>query len=250
MVAFEKVTSNLGLADHHHIGKSGYTKLHGPFLPRILFEVGLAQKGCGRIYNRLMNYNGNIIKEVKEKWETVLNEEINYKTIEKAFIELKKCQGSAYQKYFQFKLLQSRTAIRDKLYIMNLTDTNLCPLCETYIETIKHAFIECDYVNTLWYQIEQWLEIKLKKTIKLSITDKIFGRHDSNEIIDKVILSAKIVIFNNRKECKFHHIRDVKRVLFKQLCIEEYHAMLNLDEHKFMQIWEPVYDEIQSMYNV
>ena len=79
-----------------------YAKRHGPFLPRILFEVGLAQKGCGRIYNRSMNYNGNIIKAVKEKWETVLNEGINYKTIEKAFIELKKCQGSAYQKYFQF----------------------------------------------------------------------------------------------------------------------------------------------------
>ena len=197
-----------------------------------------------------MDYNGNIIIEVKEKWETVLNEEINYKTIEKAFIELKKCQRSAYQKYFQFKLLHSRTAIKDKLYTMNLSETNICPLCETYIETIKHAFIECDYVNTLWYQIEQWLKGKLKKTIKLSNTDKIFGRQDSDGIIDKVILSAKIVIFNNRKDCKFHHIRDFKRVLFKQLCIEEYHAMLNLEEHKFMQIWEPVYDELQSIYNV
>ena len=227
-----------------------YKKLPGPFFPRILFEVGLAQKGCGRIYNRLMNFNGSIIKEVKEKWETVLNEEIDYKIIENAFIDMKKNPGSAYQKYFQFKLLHSRTAIRDKLYIMKLIDTNLCPLCETYVETIKHAFIDCIYANTLWYQIEQWLKIKLKKTIKISTTDKIFGRHDSNEIIDKVILSAKLVIFNNRKDCKFHHIRDVKRVLFKQLCIEEYHAMLNLEEDKFMQKWEPVYDELHNMYNV
>ena len=75
-----------------------YTKLHGPFLPRILFKVSLAAKGCGRIYNRLMTHNGNILKEVKEKWEAVLNEEINYKTVEKAFTELTKCKGSAYQK--------------------------------------------------------------------------------------------------------------------------------------------------------
>ena len=75
-----------------------YTKLHGPFLLRILFEVGVADKGCGRIYNRLMTNNGNILKEVKEKWEAVLNEEINYKTVEKAFTELTKCKGSAYQK--------------------------------------------------------------------------------------------------------------------------------------------------------
>ena len=64
-----------------------------------------------------------------------------------------------------------------------------------------------------------------------------------------MILSAKIVIFNNRKDSKYHHIRDIKRVLFKQLRIEEYHATLNLEEHKFMRVWEPVYEKLQNMYN-
>ena len=47
----------------------------GPYLPRILFDVGLANKGCNRTYNKLMVYNSNIIIEVKNKWERVLNEE-------------------------------------------------------------------------------------------------------------------------------------------------------------------------------
>ena len=82
-----------------------YNNLNDPFLPRTLFEIGLTEKVCNRIYNRLMIYNGNILWEVKEKWETVLNEDIRYKTVEKAFIDLSKCKGSAYQKYFRFKLL-------------------------------------------------------------------------------------------------------------------------------------------------
>ena len=53
-----------------------------------------------------MELNGNIIKEVKEKWEKVLNEEIGYKIIENAFFKiLPKLKASAYHKYLQFKLL-------------------------------------------------------------------------------------------------------------------------------------------------
>ena len=226
-----------------------YNKLTGPFLPMILFEIGLNENGCSRIYNKLMTYNVNILKEVKEKWETVLNEEIRYKMVEKAFSDLTKCKGSAYQKYFQFKLLHSRTAVRDKLYTMNLSDTNICPLCETNIETIKHVFLECTHVTTLWHQLEKWLKIKLKKTVKLSDSDKIFGGQNSEDLIEKVILSTKIVIFDNSKNIKYHHIKDVKRTLFKQLRIEEYHAMLNLEEQKFMKVWEPVYEELCNMYN-
>ena len=63
-------------------------KIMGPFLPRILAETGLNIKGCSSIYNRLMTYDGNILKGVKEKWEEILNEEVNYKIIETAFKEI------------------------------------------------------------------------------------------------------------------------------------------------------------------
>ena len=103
------------------------------------------------------------------------------------------------------------------------------------------------YVTTLLHQLEQWIKIKLNKIVELSNSDKIFGRQNSEEIIEKMILSAKIAIFNNRKNRKYHHIKDVKSVLFKQLHIEEYHATLNLEEHNFMNVWEPVYDDLYDI---
>ena len=46
-----------------------------------------------------MNYNGNVIKEIKEKWERNLNEEIDYTTIKNAFKEIPKINENVYHKY-------------------------------------------------------------------------------------------------------------------------------------------------------
>ena len=81
-----------------NINKEKYSKFDGPHMPRILMEIGMTGKGCNTTYNKLMAYNGNVIQEVEEKWENVLNEEIQNDVVEKAFIALTKCKESAYQK--------------------------------------------------------------------------------------------------------------------------------------------------------
>ena len=194
-------------------GNNEYKKISGPHLPKILSEIGLLNKGCSRIYNILMTYNGNVIKDVKEKWERTLNEEVGYTIIEHAFKAIPKINENTYQKYLQFKLLHLRTATNEKLFMMNINDSDLCPLCNTNIETIKHTFLECNFLIILWNDIEKSVKRSTKQTIKLSNIDKIFGRQTSDKLIDKIILYTKRVIFNNRKNGKIHNINDVKRKL-------------------------------------
>ena len=75
-------------------------------------------------------------------------------------------------------------------------------------------------MNTqLWFRIEQWLKLKTNRTIKLSNIDKIFGRQSKDKLIEKVILCAKMVIFNNRKNGENHNIIEVKKALYRQLSI-------------------------------
>ena len=158
-----------------------------------------------------MNYNDNVIKEIKEKWERNLNEEIDYNVIENAFKEIPKMNENAYQKYLQFKLLHLRTATNEKLFKMNIKNTNICPLCKSHIESINHVFLECNFVIILWNDIEKWIKKCTKKTVKLTNIEKIFGTQNSDKLIDKIILNAKTIIFNNRKKEKIHNIFDVKR---------------------------------------
>ena len=85
--------------------------------------------------------------------------------------------------------------------------------------------------------------------MKLTNIDKIFGRLSSDVIIDRIILSTKTVIFNNRKKGKLHQINDLKRALFRQLRIEEYQATLSANDTQFVEIWGQVYTELYNMYS-
>ena len=113
-------------------------------------------------------YDSNIIKEnVKEKWESVLNEDILYGTIEKTFKVLPKWGEGAYVKYFHFKLLHNRTITNKRLFNMQLSDTSQC---SNDMESIKHAFLECKYVTNLWKQVQNWLKRNISTTCKPSDT--------------------------------------------------------------------------------
>ena len=105
---------------------------------RILFEIGLTNKGCNKTYNKLMVYNSNIVTEVKNKWERVLNEEIPYGIVEQGFVAIPKMIEGPYQKYFQFRLLHSRIVTNKKLYTMKISDTKNCPICQGAEEHDKH----------------------------------------------------------------------------------------------------------------
>ena len=132
---------------------------------------------------------------------------------------------------------------------MNIIERNVCPICVTNIESIEHAFLECNSMILLWNKIEQWVKSRTSQTVKLSHVEKIFGRQTSEELLEKIIISAKTVIFNNRKNGRKHHINDVKRMLFKQLCIEEYQATLSSNLEKLSEVWGPIYDELYNTYS-
>ena len=134
----------------------------------------------------------------------MLNEEIPYNAVEKGFIAIPNMTEGSYYKYFQFRLLHSRIVTNKKLYNMKISDTDICPICFGTEETIKHAFLDCQFTVNLWNQIEEWWKSITNKHIKFNELEKI--------LIDKVILSTKLVIFNNRKVGKRHDISEVKRL--------------------------------------
>ena len=87
----------------------------------------------------------------------------------------------------------------------------------------------------IWTEVEKWTKSKISPSIKFTVIDKIFVYQSNKEIVDKIILNTKLVIYSNRKEGKNHHLRMVKRLLYNDLCIEEYEAKLT---HKENELWE------------
>ena len=58
---------------------------YGLHIPYLLFKIGYGIKGCSKIYNTLMDFNDNVLIEVKTKWERILNEEVPYNVVKNAF---------------------------------------------------------------------------------------------------------------------------------------------------------------------
>ena len=69
-----------------------------------------------------------------------------------------------------------------------------------------------------------------------------------NEFIDKVILNTKLIIYNNNKDGKPHHIKAMKSLLYNQFCIEQYEAKMTQTEEKFNRIWERGGLELQELF--
>ena len=220
----------------------------GPHLPRILFEIGINKKGCGRVYNKIINYSTGIIKEVKEKWERVLNETFSYNIIEIAFKKISNIKSEVYNKYFQYKLLHNRTTKNEKLFKMKISDTEICSMCQEKQDTIKHAFLECQTTVNLWTQVEQWIRTITSKSVKITYIEKIFGYQTNDEVIDKIILAAKIVIHKNRMSNKPHNLFHIKRMIFNELVTEEYAANIHQTENSFTQIWGNIYEILKRTF--
>ena len=220
----------------------------GPQLPGLIFEICMMQKGCGRIYNKLMNSNTGILMDVKTKWEMALNEEIPYDTVQHASKKISKIESGAYQKYFQFKLLHNRIITNEKLHNMGISDTKMCKTCLTEIDTLRNMFLECHTTINLWKQVEFWVKTVTSNSLKLTDFDKIFDFQQKDKTINKIILITKIVIYKNRISGKAHNIMIVKKMLYNELCVKEYELNINDTVEYFIQVWGQYYQNLKETF--
>ena len=120
---------------------------------------------------------------------------------------------------------------------MEIVGSPECPLCNNTLETIEHAFIECQKTHTLWRQVELWLSMVLKDKIKISDSEKEFGTACKNSIIDTVILLAKKKIYKNRQKGKVTNIVEIKYERSVQLQHQQYYAEIEGKLPIFEQEW-------------
>ena len=54
------------------------------------------------------------------------------------------CTKKIKMQNFKYKINMRCLMTKSRLYDMNITEDNLCILCKTHVETMKHPFIDCD----------------------------------------------------------------------------------------------------------
>ena len=82
---------------------------------------------------------------------------------------------------FNTKVIRKIIATKNYLKTIKVKNCDLCRLCRKCKETSLHLFSECNKVNDLWQNVQNWINSKIKIQITLDDTIKILCYHIQDE---------------------------------------------------------------------
>ena len=66
------------------------------------------------------------------------------------------CTIDSHTRVFQYKILNNIFYLNNRLFKMNIANSQLCSFCEAEPETIIHLLCSCRKVKQLWSSVQQW----------------------------------------------------------------------------------------------
>ena len=97
------------------------------------------------------------------------------------------------------------------LFKRGISETSNCPFCNHIVESIEHAYIECENVKGLWRATVNWIRLIYDSNIKIADIEKIFGDIDNDQVKQVIILSVRDVIYHKRKTGSEMILGDLRR---------------------------------------
>ena len=58
---------------------------------------------------------------------------------------------------------------------IGLVERSECSFCNVNVETLIHFFSECQYVDRLWVEVREWININTGLEITFTTENKLFG---------------------------------------------------------------------------
>ena len=71
----------------------------------------------------------------------------------KVYMIPRKCTIDSHTRIFQYKILNNILYLNDRLFKMNLVESEMCSFCKGEKETVEHLFLNCRIAKTLWTNI-------------------------------------------------------------------------------------------------
>ena len=198
-----------------------------PYIPFNVKHIIKDRKGIKTIYKILTSINNEV--STYPRWNFDLEEIINVESWQKIYITCFRPFRDNYLIWLQYRVLTRTLGVRDLLYKMRLSPTNICAFCNNNIETILHLFCLCEIVSDFWKDVFIWINRKLGTRIIIDNKLIIFGYLKIDKfyyILNTILLLAKSLIFSCSRKLippnilYFHHklhlyLEDLRSVAIK-----------------------------------
>ena len=189
----------------------------------------------------------NVLPTAVIKWNSEF-QGINWKNI---FKHCFKTSKDPQLQWFQTRLLHRILPTQKYLALCKITDSPLCTFCVTSIESIRHLFWDCKYVQDFWKDLNEYIKEKCTHCDRLNFNIELilFGVSkliNTDKPLNFIILFAKFYIY----KCKLETINPILNNFIRQLqyryIIEKNLALKNNKETEFQRNWQ-IYSEIFNM---
>ena len=95
----------------------------------------------------------------------------------------------------QYRIVHRILGTNSLLYIMGISESNLCTFCTRDVET-SYLFYGCDIVSNIWDSTVEYINTNCETSIALSLFDIIFGH--KNDMLNLLLCVIKSYIFRQR----------------------------------------------------
>ena len=208
----------------------------GPDLPFNLSVIMPCIKGTKPIYNILIKTTSNIINS-QIKWENEFyGNNIDWKKIYSLPFQI---SDNPNIQWLQYRINHHILATNNYLQKINVTENNLCDLCKTEPESIKHLFWNCPKTKQLISEVKLWLNMSLNINLTFTEADMIFGIIDKSqhyEILNLIILTIKKYIYNTKYKQNELSFNQAKSAIINMIKIELLRTKSPIDSELFKRL--------------
>ena len=105
---------------------------------------------------------------------------------------------------FQYRILHRIIPCRKWLFNIKISDTNICPFCTLYIDTLPHFFLLCYNADLFWVSFNNWwfritnkhlIDISENSNLQLNLLFGFPDQSSSTMALNYCILLAKYFIY-------------------------------------------------------
>ena len=114
----------------------------------------------------------------------------------------KTCNQDTWMQMFQYKILHRILATNSKLFLYKIFESPLCSFCNSENESILHLFCECDITTGIWQDIIDWLNSQGFNFEYLNDSQIILGDPRLDAVVNRILLTTKIAIFQSKEKSK------------------------------------------------
>ncbi|KAL4221346.1 hypothetical protein ACF0H5_019607 [Mactra antiquata] len=140
--------------------------------------------------------------------------------------------------WLQYRINHRILGANQLLHKIGIKNDNSCSFCNTNTETLSHLFYECQYTDTFWMDVKNWINpvfnIPLLQITKLEV---LLGHRKLSSSVNVILLLGKKVIMSSKSKRTRPNLNQFIMLFRNYIACEKFHYSKEGRLDALMKMW-------------